>query len=337
MAGSLYGLGLSQQHDSNGRPLSGAKLYIYEAGTTTPATTYTNYALSEEHPFPIVADANGRVPSFWLADGSYRARLTTSGGVVQFDEDSIQALGPSSGEGGGSDTTPAAAIAQTGDVDWQPRSGTRSGWVRHNARTIGSASSGASERANADCETLYAYLWNNYSDTLYPVSGGRGASAAADWAANKPIGTLDLRGRSPVGLDDMGNSSASRLSGVTFTTGDATTAASLGGAATHTLTWAQLPTTDLTATVTDPGHRHFEFVPATGTSAVPVSSANQPTTNGDNGNNDSYVIRGSATDATAGRTSSATTGITVDVQAFGSGETHNNMQPFATGTWYCRL
>jgi len=34
----------AQFFDNNGTPLSGGKLYAYEAGTTTPKTTYTSAA-----------------------------------------------------------------------------------------------------------------------------------------------------------------------------------------------------------------------------------------------------------------------------------------------------
>ena len=77
------------------------------------------------------------------------------------------------------------------------------GWVLLDDGTIGSASSGASNRANADCEDLFLHLWNNISDTYAPVTGGRGASAAADWAANKKIQLGFFEGR---GVRVMGGS-----------------------------------------------------------------------------------------------------------------------------------
>jgi microcystin-dependent protein len=138
------------------------------------------------------------------------------------------------------------------------------GWVRANGRTIGSASSGASERANADAATLYALLWGSYSDSVCAVSSGRGASAAADFAANKTIGLPDLRGRGLFGLDDMGNSAASRLgSVVTGTTNGAS-----GGAETVTLVEANLPShthaAGTLATVSEGDHNHTYTLTTTG-------------------------------------------------------------------------
>ena len=58
MAGTLFGLALSQQHDSDGKPLAAGRLYIFAAGTQTPVQAYRNFALSagQEHPHPIVLD-----------------------------------------------------------------------------------------------------------------------------------------------------------------------------------------------------------------------------------------------------------------------------------------
>ena len=128
------------------------------------------------------------------------------------------------------------------------------GWVRCNGRTIGSASSGATERANADCEDLFEHLWTNFADGVCAVSTGRGASAAADWSANKTIAMLDLRGRAVFGTDDMGNSAASRLGTIVTTP---TTIGSVGGTETHTLTTAESAAHTHTATTSSDGaHTH---------------------------------------------------------------------------------
>ena len=60
----------SQFFDDNGTPLSGGKIYTYAAGTTTPATTYTDYTGNTSNANPIVLDAGGRTPSeVWLTYG----------------------------------------------------------------------------------------------------------------------------------------------------------------------------------------------------------------------------------------------------------------------------
>lgn len=64
--------------------------------------------------------------------------------------------------------------------------------------TIGNAGSGA-DRANADTVDLFGLVWNSMADAQAPVSGGRGASAVADFTANKTITIPDVRGRSFLG------------------------------------------------------------------------------------------------------------------------------------------
>lgn len=75
----------------------------------------------------------------------------------------------------------------TGDVKITYKTSADAGWIMANDGSIGSAGSGATTRANADTEALYTLLYNNVTDTHAPVAGGRGANAAADFAANKAL------------------------------------------------------------------------------------------------------------------------------------------------------
>lgn len=85
--------------------------------------------------------------------------------------------------------------AETGDVTFSILT-SKAGWVLLNDGTIGNAVSGATNRANADTQALFTFIWNNILDAWCPVSGGRGASAAADFAANKTIQLPLIAGRS---------------------------------------------------------------------------------------------------------------------------------------------
>ncbi len=243
MAGSISLAG-AQQFDVLGNLLGGAKIYWIQAGTTsTPQNAYYDTGLVSPLPNPYTLEADARIPFHYLADGQIKVRIVDSNGVTRFEQDSILVIGPSSGEGGGGGVDPTTVFA-TGDVLWLDVQGSRSGWVRDNGRTIGSASSGATERANADTSALFAYLWNNFSNAICPVSTGRGANAAADFAANKTIQLPDKRGYVPGGLDDMGNSAAGRYANVPVVSGDVTTAGSVLGEATHALTIAELAAHD---------------------------------------------------------------------------------------------
>jgi hypothetical protein len=62
---------------------SGAKLYTYEPGTTTPKSVYTNAALTVPHTNPVVADSDGRFDAIFLDPAEiYRLVLKTSADVT---------------------------------------------------------------------------------------------------------------------------------------------------------------------------------------------------------------------------------------------------------------
>jgi len=81
------------------------------------------------------------------------------------------------------------------------------GFLLMQGGTIGDASSGANKRANADTANLFAFLWNNLTQSEAAVSGSRGASAVADFAAHKTITIPDMRGRLPLGKTASGTGS----------------------------------------------------------------------------------------------------------------------------------
>lgn len=238
-AGTVPGFSLAQVQDSDGTPLIGCKAYIIQAGTTsTPQNAYSDAALTLPLPNPLTCDGYGRLPQFFVADGSIKIRLTKASGVQVFIQDGLLVVGASSGGGGGSPVDPTTIIA-TGDMKARYGTGAITGFVRANGRTIGSATSGASERANADCQSLFEYLWG--ADANLAVSTGRGASANADWVANKTITLPDWRGRALAFLDDMGNSAAGRLTSTYFGT-SATALGAAGGLESQTLALGELPT-----------------------------------------------------------------------------------------------
>jgi len=76
--------------DSTGAPLAGAKLYFYQAGTTTPTDTYTTSARSVAHANPVVADSEGVFDAIYLGTTyNYKAVLKTSGDVTVWTQDNI--------------------------------------------------------------------------------------------------------------------------------------------------------------------------------------------------------------------------------------------------------
>jgi hypothetical protein len=316
---------LAQQSDLNGRPLSGALLYIYQVGTTaTPQNTFQDFGLTMPYPWPLRADQYGRIPMFYLANGQVHARLTDATGVVLFDIPNMQVIGPSSGGGGGGGgTVDPAAIFATGDFKWRPTSEVLVGWVKANGQTVGNIGCiGCSGRANADVQNLYVYLWAACSNAHCPVPGGRGTSGIGDFNALKPITLPDMRGRGPMGLDDMDSAAAGRIlpSNVTSGGGDtATTPAASGGTANHTLAAAELAV-----------HSH-PIVDVSHTHTVGVASQFQFQSGGGG------ITSGTGTALT---TSAAFTGITTTQSTCApacAGNAFGTIGPFLLGSWHIKL
>ena len=159
------------------------------------------------------------------------------------------------------------------------------GWLIEDGKTIGSAVSGATGRANADTQDLFTYLWEQFNNTELPIqtSSGtattRGASAAADFAANKRMPLFDSRTRFLRGSDSgLGYDTALTVGAVQD---DAFKSHGHG--------------------VTDPGHRHnVGFIQGVNADGTAERLQNAPTTG-------SYT------------TSTSTTGITI--QSSGGSET----------------
>lgn len=79
--------------DDSANPLTGGLLYVYQAGTTTPVTTYTSSSGVVANSNPIVLDAAGRVAEqIWLDPSySYKFVLKSSTGSTIWTKDNIPA------------------------------------------------------------------------------------------------------------------------------------------------------------------------------------------------------------------------------------------------------
>ena len=209
----------------------------------------------------------------------------------------------------------------TGDVKATLKAAADSGWIMMDDGTVGDGSSGASTRANADCQALFTLLWNNIADANCPVVGGRGASAAVDWAAHKKITLPKTLGRA-LAFAGSGASLSAR-----------TLAAAVGEEA-HTLTTGEMPSHSHTgATVAGGAHAHGGTTTANGAhshGSVPLTTPDVD--RGASGGASSFSlddfgqtdVQGThnhniSTDTHAGHQH----GITSE----GGGAAHNNMQP----------
>lgn len=84
---------LLQVGDSSANPYSGAKLYIYQSGTTTLLSLFSDEALNTPIANPIVADATGAFAGAFLAESKFKAVLTTSAGSTVWTRDPVYAVG----------------------------------------------------------------------------------------------------------------------------------------------------------------------------------------------------------------------------------------------------
>jgi len=95
MAVNLSPIGNGQQFfDNTGLPLNAGLLYTYQAGSTTPLTTYTDIGGTIANTNPIVLDTSGRLMSeVWLTYGyNYKFVLKTSAGVTIGTYDNIYGI-----------------------------------------------------------------------------------------------------------------------------------------------------------------------------------------------------------------------------------------------------
>jgi len=94
-------------------------------------------------------------------------------------------------------------LLEVGDTKWRMCATVVAGarWLLMDGKTIGDASSGATALASPDAYNLFCFLWNNVSDTYAPVSGGRGATADADFAGHRNITIPSMTGLVAVGFN----------------------------------------------------------------------------------------------------------------------------------------
>lgn len=186
-------------------------------------------------------------------------------------------------------------IFSTGDAKLTFKATADTGWIMANDGTIGNAASGATTRANADTENLFKMLWDNIADTHCPVSGGRGATATADFEAGKTIALPKALGRA-LAVAGSGSGLSARALGQAL------------GAETHTLSEAEMPS-----------HNHTQNAHSHSIGYVNIVYSNS-------GSNPSFDAG-----AQSGVSSTSVQSVAPTINNKGGGLAHNNMQP--TSFW----
>lgn len=99
-----------------GTPLSGAKLYFYASGTSTPQNTYSDAALTVANANPVTADSGGRFGDIFMVAGTYKVVLKTASGATVWTADPV--AGATSASAGAVST--AGNLLDNGDFAvWQ--------------------------------------------------------------------------------------------------------------------------------------------------------------------------------------------------------------------------
>jgi hypothetical protein len=89
---TIYKFSRNNAYGQNVKPYRGALLYIYEVGTTTPKTTYSDADETTAQTHPVVAGADGRFPAVYFS-GTYKEVITDLDGVEQWSQDNLTAGG----------------------------------------------------------------------------------------------------------------------------------------------------------------------------------------------------------------------------------------------------
>lgn len=228
----------------------------------------------------------------------------------------------------------------TGDVKLTMKTAADTGWIMCSDGTIGSATSGATY-ANANAQALFLLLWTNIIDAWAPVVGGRGGSAAADWAANKRITLTKMLGRA-LAISGAGVGLTARVLGQNLgeegvVLSEANLAAHVHSGPVHTHS-----TPNHVHSVTDPGHGHGVTDPGhehgTGMGSVFISYVgvgphnnseygigNIPTNSATTGISVDGAVTGISISSSGGGTTGAAS--VANTGSAGGATAHNNMQP----------
>ena len=76
--------------DANADAVSGGLLYVFEAGTTTPVTTYSDSAMTTAQAQPLVANTAGEFEQSFIPNGTYKIRIADAGAVVLYENDNVR-------------------------------------------------------------------------------------------------------------------------------------------------------------------------------------------------------------------------------------------------------
>ncbi|MBO81421.1 MAG: hypothetical protein CL801_08385 [Citromicrobium sp.] len=115
---NLFQPSLVRATDSDGNPISGARLLFYASETTTPATWFTDQAGTVPGTNPHTADSSGLFdPAYLDPDTTYRVVLTDAGGVTILDVDPVRGYDQGAVQTAATEAASSALAAQTAETN----------------------------------------------------------------------------------------------------------------------------------------------------------------------------------------------------------------------------
>lgn len=115
---SLFTAARFRALDADGNPLSGGKVYTYEAGTTTPKSSFTNSAALTPNANPVILDSEGYA-NIWL-DGTYRIDIYSSADTLISTTDNVSNDRGEKGDAGTISIADAGGTVDAITADYTP-------------------------------------------------------------------------------------------------------------------------------------------------------------------------------------------------------------------------
>ena len=176
----------------DGLPLAGGFLWTYLAGTTTPATTYTDSTGATQHSNPIVLGSNGRVTTeIWLPSGTaYKFVIQTATSTLIGTYDNIYGINDVSSTSSlaaylASPPAIGGTVPNAGNFTYVNVTGSTvpaNGVYESNTNELGFASNGT-KRGSVNSTGNLVLGQNCSSGVGVEMRGAAGAHAATVWDA----------------------------------------------------------------------------------------------------------------------------------------------------------
>lgn len=212
---------LSGLCNDEGVPISGGKVYTYEAGTSNLSTLYLDRDKTSSATNPIILDTHGRAEVF--GDGLYKFVVKDSNDVDVFDVDNLEYLAIYGGSGVFEDLTVNDTVTLDGflDEDNMASNSATKGATQQSIKAYSDASSTTAANNLAAVKDIYNfYIKYPYVDAAGTIQEQLIARTGTLDSIKAILGT-DATGAAFI-LDVLNNGTVIKRTGDTYTFADIT-------------------------------------------------------------------------------------------------------------------